>query len=252
MRRPRAGSLTPGARRRPDAVWRLRRSPLVRAALLWVAKICAAMLAVVFLITIFFVWAFGHPVAWSVIGCLFAALPLAGLVLAVGVALRAAVVVGPSRIAVRFFGRWRVVDLGQVRAVRLGDQGPVGGVGGLRGFSGFGGSGGFGGFGGPGGFSFGAFGVPGPGGPGGDGRGGPGGGRGGARTIVFEDVYGERVEIGLDALDAGLAATVRAGLGPDVDIDPDAAIALGRGSDPDDAIEEPDTGAPEQGIGHRP
>ncbi len=248
MRQPRSGSVTPGAAgRRPDAVWRLRRSPLVRAALAWVAKICGAMLAVVFLITIFFVWAFGHPVAWSVIGCLFAALPLAGLVLAVGVGLRAAVVVGPGRIAVRFFGRWRVIDLGEVRAVRLGDQGPFGGAG----RRGFGGSGGFGGFGGPGGFSFGAFGVPGPGGPGGDGR-GHGGGRGGARTIVFEDVHGERVEIGLDALDAGLAATVREGLGPDVDIDPDAARALGRGSGPDDAIDGPDTGAPEQGMGHRP
>lgn len=253
MRQPRSGSVTPGARRRPDAVWRLRRTPLVRAALLWVAKICAAMLAVVFLITLFFVWAFGHPVAWSVIGCLFAVLPLAGLVLTIGVGLRAAVVVGPGRIAVRFFGRWRVVDLGQVRAVRLGDQGPLGGVGGLRGFAG---SGGFGGFGGPGGFSFGAFGVPGPGGLGGGSSPGegssPGGGRGGARTIVFEDVHGKRVEIGLDALDAGLAATVREGLGPDVDIDPDAAIALGRGPDPDDEIDEPDTGAPEQGIGHRP
>jgi hypothetical protein len=238
VRQPRSGSVTPGAGRRPDAVWRLRRSPLVRAALAWVAKICGAMLAIVFLITIFFVWAFGHPVAWSVIGCLFAALPLAGLVLAVGVGLRAAVVVGPGRIAVRFFGRWRVIDLGQVRAVRLGDQGPFGGAGGLRGF---------GGFGGPGGFSFGAFGVPGPG-----GDGGYGGGRGGARTIVFEDVNGERVEIGLDALDAGLAATVREGLGPDVDIDPDAARALGRGSDPDDVIDGPDPGAPEQGMGHRP
>jgi hypothetical protein len=245
--------VTPGLRRRPDAVWRLRRSPLVRAALFWVAKACAAMLAVVFVITVFFVWAFGHPVAWSVIGCLFGALPLAGLVLTIGVGLRAAVVAGPGRIAIRFFGRWRVVDLGQVRAVRLGDQGPFGGMGGLRGFGGLGSSGGFGSFGGfgaQGGFGFGGFGGTGPGGPGSP-VGGTGGGAG-ARTLVFEDVHGERVEIGLDALDAGLAAMVREGLAPDVDIDADAARALGRGSAADVTIDEPDPGAPEQESGHRP
>jgi hypothetical protein len=210
-----SGSVTPGVRRRPDAVWRLRQSLLARAALFWVVKICAGILAVVFLITVFLVWAFGHPVAWSVIGCLFAVLPLTGLVAAIGIGLRAAVTAGPGRIAIRFFGRWRVVDLGQVRAVRLGDQGP------------FGGMGGFGGVGG--------------------------------RTLVFEDLYGQRVEIGVDALEAGLGAVVREGLGPDVQIDADAAQALGRGSSPDDGTDhrgvrtdDGDAGSPEQGIGPRP
>ena len=135
-----------------------------------------------FLITVFFVWAFGHPVAWSVIGLLFAALPLAGLVAAIGVGTRAEVTAGPGRIAIRFFSRWRVVDLGQVRAVHLGDQGP------------FGAMGGFGGFGGPGGFGPDSV-DPVPTGRGGGGR--------GARTLVFEDVNGQRVEIGVDALEAG-------------------------------------------------
>jgi hypothetical protein len=245
-----------GVRRRPDAIWRLRRSPLVRTALFWVVKACVAMLAVVLVITLFFVWAFGHPLAWSIIGCLFALLPLAGLVLTVGVGLRAAVVAGPGRIAVRFFGRWRVVDLGQVRAVRLGDQGPFGGSGGLRGFGTFGsagGFGGFGGFGGAGGFSaFGGRSGPG-GGPGDAGGGGAGGvAGGGARTLVFEDVHGQRVVIGVDALDAGLAAMVRDGLAPDAVIDADAAVALGRGSDPDVTTDVPDSDTPDHGVGDRP
>jgi hypothetical protein len=219
----------PGAYRRPDVVWRLRRSPLARAMIGWIAKICLAMLAVVAIFTLFFVWAFGHPLAWSVIGCLFAALPLAGLVVAVGIGLRAAVAAGPGRLAVRFFGRWRVVDLGQVRAVRLGDQGPLGGFGGLGGsFGGFGGSG--------------AFGAMGP-------R-GPGGGGAAARTLVFEDVHGGRVVIGVDALDAGLAAVVRDGLGPDTDIDAGAALALGGGSDADGTSTgaQPDGAAQESGA----
>ena len=219
-------------------MWRLRQSLLARAALFWVVKICAGILAVVFLITVFLVWAFGHPVAWCVIGCLFAALPLAGLVAAIGIGLRAAVTAGPGRIAIRFFGRWRVVDLGQVRAVRLGDQGSFGGMGG---FATFGGPGRFGG-------------------PGGGGSGGDGGVGGvGGRTLVFEDIYGQRVEIGVDALEAGLGAVVREGLGPDVQIDADAARALGRGSSPDDGTDhrgvgtdDGDAGSPEQGIGPRP
>ncbi len=242
MRQSGSGSVTPGVGRRPDAVWRLRQSPFARAALFWIAKICAGLLAVVFLVTLFFVWAFGHPVAWSVIGCLFGALPLAGLVATIGVGLRAAVTAGPGRIAIRFIGRWRVVDLGQVRVVRLGDQGPFGGMGGFANF------GGPGRFGGPGGF-------------GGSGPFGPGGGAGGAggRTLVFEDVKGQRVEIGVDALEAGLGAVVREGLGPDVVIDVEAARALGTGSRPDNARDhgdgggdDPDTRGREQGIGPRP
>ena len=231
--------MTPGVTGRGDAVWKLRRSPLVRAAIGWVAKICVGMLAVVFVITLFFVWAFGHALAWSIIGCLFAVLPLIGLVLALGIGLRAAVAAGPGRIAVRFFGRWRVVDLGQVRAVRLGDQNSFGGFGGPGGCGGFGAAGRFGGWGGPG--------QRGPGGGGANGPVGLGG-----RTLVFEDVHGQRVEIGVDALDAGLAAVVREGLAPDAVIDVDAARALGRGSDPDGPADEPGSGTPESGTGRRP
>jgi hypothetical protein len=187
-----------------------------------------------------------------VIGCLFAALPLLGLVLALGVGVRAAVAVGPGRIAVRFFGRWRVVDLGQVRAVRLGDQSPFGGFGFRFGGGGLGGPGGPGGLGGLGGFgAFGGFGGPGPAGPGG--RGGTGAG---GRSLVFEDVHGQRVEIGVDALDAGLAAVVRDGLAPDAVIDVDAARALGAGPGPgDDAstgVGEPGADSAEPGSAHRP
>jgi hypothetical protein len=246
VRQTGSGSVMAGAFRRPDTVWRLRRSPLVRAALSWVTKVCAALLAVVFLITVFFVWAFGHPLAWSVIGCLFAVLPLVGLVLALGVGLRAAVAAGPGRVAVRFFGRWRVVDLGQVRAVRLGDQSPFGGFGFRFGGGGPGGPGGLGGFG-----AFGGFGGPGPAGPGGGGTGA------GGRSLVFEDVHGQRVEIGIDALDAGLAAVVRDGLAADAVIDVDAARALGTGFvgpgvDTSPGADEPEAGAADPGSGHRP
>ncbi|MDR3649267.1 MAG: hypothetical protein P4L20_09265 [Acidimicrobiales bacterium] len=235
-----SGNMTSGVPRRPDAVWRLRRSPLVRAALGWVTRVCIGMLAVVAIITLLFVWAFGHPLAWSVIGCLFALLPLAGLLLTVGVGLRAAVVAGPGRIGVRFLGRWRIVDLGQVRVVRLADQSFPG----FGGFSRFGG-GGFGG-GGFGGGGFGAGGAIGSGGIGGHrGPGGPGGwsttvseggsegGGPGGRALVFEDDHGGRVEIGIDALDAGLVEVVREGLGPDAVIDPEAARALGRAAGTD-------------------
>ncbi len=218
----------PGAPHRRDVTWRLRRSPLARSVLGWVVKTCVVMLAVVAVVTGLFVWAFGHPVPWSIIGVLFAALPLAGLVLAVGVGLRAAAAAGPGWIAVRFVGRWRVVDLGQVRAVRLVDGGAFPGFG--RGA--FGAFGSFGGPGGLGGFGFGGLGRPGSG-PGGPGPGGPGTQGGGGGSLVFEDLYGGRVEIGVDALE-GLADMVRGGLAPDAVIDVDAARALGRASGPDD------------------
>jgi len=185
------GGVPTGRAARPDVVWRLRQSRLVRGALRSIAVACLGMLAVVALFTLFFVWAFGHPVAWSVVGCLFAALPLAGLVLTVGVGLRAAVAAGPRWVAVRILRGWRVVDLGQVRVVRLADDGPVPGFA----FSGWGG------FGGPG---------------------------SGGRALVLEDAAGRRVDIGVDALESGLVDVVRQGLGPDVEVDPAAARALGR------------------------
>ena len=199
------------------------------------------MLAVVALVTGFFVWVFGHPVAWSVIGCLFAAVPLAVLVFAAGVGARGAVGAGPRWVGIRIFRRWRIVDLGDVRAVRLAGgsgHGPGGAFGGLSG-DGSGGSGfGGGGFGG-GGFGGGGFG-------GGSGVGGPGFGGYGAwgafrglgsigapgGSVVFEDAYGRRVDIAVDALDGGLAEMVRSGLAPDAVIDPDAARALGTAGSP--------------------
>jgi hypothetical protein len=65
-------------------------------------------------------------------------------------------------------------------------------------------------------------------------------------------VHGQRVVIGVDALDAGLAAMVREGLAPDAVIDADAARALGRGSDPGVTSKAPDGDRPEHGISNRP
>jgi hypothetical protein len=208
------------------------------------------MLGIVAIFTLFFVWAFGHALAWSVIGCLFGAVPLIGLLLTVGVGLRAAVAAGPGWVGVRFLRRWRVIDLGQVRAVRLAHDGP---------FPGFGRFGGLG--------PMGPRGTRNPMGPYG---GGPGGG-----TLVFEDLQGGRVDIGVDALDGGLAAVVRAGLAPDAEVDPGAARALdpmgelgsgsgdaGNAGDAGDLGDAGDAGAAnhddpvgpesEPGIGHRP
>ncbi len=186
----------------------------MRVALRWVATACLGLLAFVALVTVFFVWAFGHPVAWSVVGCLFAAPPLAALALVVAVGLRAVVAAGPGWIGVRVVGRWRVVDLAQVRVVRMADDGPLPG------------------------FGFG-FGSPETGGvPGGHPRGGiPGVGR----ALVLEDSAGRRVDIGVEALGQGLADVVRRGLGPDASVDPDAARALGPAADQRAGPERPGT-----------
>jgi len=126
-----------GVRRQAEVVWPLRRARLARLALRSVALACGAALAVVVLVTVFFVWAFGHALAWSIVGSLFGLLPLLGLALAVTVWLRAAVVAGPRWMGVRILRRWRVVDLDRVQAVRMSDGafvgfGPLAG----RGFSG--------------------------------------------------------------------------------------------------------------------
>src|SRR5271170_447817 len=109
------------ASRRPEVTWRLRRSPVLRQVLWSIARICAVLVAVVVFITAALVELSGHAVAWSVIGFLFAAAPLAGLVGAVAVTLRAAMAAGPGWIGVRIVRRWRVIDLGQVRTVRFVD-----------------------------------------------------------------------------------------------------------------------------------
>jgi hypothetical protein len=69
---------------------------------------------------------------------------------------------------------------------------------------------------------------------------------------VFEDDHGGSVRIGIDALDAGLAEVVRDGLPPDADVDPDAARALGRGSEPQIAPGDPEALATGQDAADRP
>lgn len=170
-------------RRRAETTWRLRRSPIVRQVLGSIAKVCGALVVMVVLITAFLVSVSGHPVAWSVIGALFVAAPLTGLIATLAIGFRAAVAAGPGWIGVRIVGHWRVLDLAQVRTVRLDD-------GGLGGF-------------------------------------GFGGGRFTGRSVVLEDAFGGRVDIGLDALDAGISDVLRHGLAPEVYIDPGAALALG-------------------------
>src|SRR5579872_3621813 len=191
--------------RRPEVVWRLRRSWLVRRVIRSVGTVCAVALAVVALITAGLVAVSGHAVAWSVVGFLFAALPLAGLLLVAGVGLRAAVAAGPGWVGVRILRHWRVLDLGAVRAVSLGRDNPWGGFGPLGSFGG------------------GRFGGAPPGGP-------------GSVALVLEDMTGSRIEIEPDALESGLADVVRRGLGPSAQISPDAARVLGAPSHvPDDA-----------------
>ncbi len=237
-------------------VWRLRQADAPRAVLRWLVRGCGAALAVVFLVTVFLVWLVGHPVAMSILGCLFAAVPLAGLVLAVAVWLRAAVAAGPQWIAVRFVRRWRVVDLGRVRAVRLAGSGfpgagpaagPGSGGGSFRsgpGDPGFGfapGAGAGGGFGPGSGAGFGGFGGFGSGLAvlgfgGGFGGGGSGHGTGsshtgavttgGAGRIVIEDASGAQIDLILDALGSGIADVVARGIGADTRVDPDAAAVL--------------------------
>jgi hypothetical protein len=215
-----------------------------------VALACLGILGIVALITAFLVWVSGHPVAWSVVGFLFAAAPLTGLLLALGVGLRAAVAAGPGWIGVRILRHWSVLDLGQVRTVRMGVEHPFGGFGPFRGghFGPFGLPGG----GGPDGGSGAELG-PGPAGSAGPASGpadtGPMGpvrpaappadvGPGPARALVLEDVSGGRIELDADALESGLADVVRRGLNPNAEITPDAARALG-----DTGHTEPESGA---------
>jgi hypothetical protein len=170
---------------------------------------------VVALITALLVAVSGHPVAWSVIGFLFAALPLTGLLLVVGVGLRGAVAAGPGWVGVRIFRHWRVVDLGEVRAVRLGFDNPFGDFGPFRSV--------------PFGARLGTLGLPPGSDPGHDSASSPGEGPAGptGHALVLEDASGGRIELEPDALESGLADVVRRGLSPNAAITPDAARALG-------------------------
>ena len=155
------------------------------------------------------------PVAWSVIGALFVAAPLdraRGHRGDRAYELRSRP--GRAGSGCRVVRHWRVLDLDQVRTVRLDD-------GGLGGF-GFGFAGGFG-FGGGGGF---------------------GAGRFTGRSVVLEDAFGGRVDIGLDALDAGISEVLRHGLAPEVHIDPD----VGPGARPGDPKTSPPIDEPSPGM----
>jgi hypothetical protein len=117
-----AGAVPRGTPGPVGATWRLRRSRLARRALGWVAAMCLVALGFVALITLAFVSAFGHPVAWSLVGLGFAIPPLVTLVLVAGVGLRAAVAAGPRWLAVRFVGPWHVVRPPRVTVIRIPDE----------------------------------------------------------------------------------------------------------------------------------
>lgn len=104
----------------PTALWPFRRSVTVRAGLRIGALASATALVLVVLFTALLVFAFGHPLGLSIVGALFAAVPLLGLIVCLGVSRRAAVAAGPGWVGVRFVRRWRVLDLSEVKVVRVG------------------------------------------------------------------------------------------------------------------------------------
>ena len=108
--------------RRADVVWPLRRLWLVRRLLTRTAAVLAAMVAVLAAIGAALAAAFGHPVVWAVIGFVLGVVPLAGLIVVLLLGGRAGVAAGPGWIGLRLLGRWRTLDLGQVRSVRLSDE----------------------------------------------------------------------------------------------------------------------------------
>jgi len=107
-------------------VWPIRRSWFVRQALGSVARVCLALLAVCAVITLLFVAVLGHPLFWSIVGVMFAAVPLAVLLVVASLHARGAVVAGRNRVGVRVLRRWRLIDLGSVRVVRLVPDDPYG------------------------------------------------------------------------------------------------------------------------------
>lgn len=107
-------------------VWPFRRSWFVRRFLGSVAKVCAVLVGVCAVVTLLFVAAFGHPLLWSLVGVTFALLPLFALLVVASVHVRGAVVAGRGWVGVRVLRRWRLVDLGSVRAVRVVPGAPFG------------------------------------------------------------------------------------------------------------------------------
>ena len=179
-----------GPGRPTEAIWAFRRAPLVRRVLRVVTAVLAATLAFVAVMTLLFIAAFGHPDVWVTVGLFFAVVPAVLLVLAVLVGLRAAVAAGPGWVGVRMVRRWRTVDLGDVRRVRVAARTALPGVAYQR-------AGGF-----------------------------PGAAGLAAPSLVFEDEAGHTIDIGVDALGSGVGDVVRHGLGPDAVIDVDAQELL--------------------------
>jgi hypothetical protein len=112
---------------KPTAIWPFRRSLTVRAGLRIGAIACTVALLVVVLFTAVLVAVFGHPLGLSIIGALFAIGPLVGLLVCLGVSRRAAVAAGPGWVGVRFLRRWRVLDLSEVKLVRVSAPRPFAG-----------------------------------------------------------------------------------------------------------------------------
>jgi hypothetical protein len=108
-----------GSRPAPETVFPVRRSWAVRRAIDWVAWLCIGLIAFCAAVTLFFVAAFGHPLAMAVIGFAFAFVPLIVLASAVAVRWRGAVTAGRGRVGIRVLNRWRTVDVGGVRTVRF-------------------------------------------------------------------------------------------------------------------------------------
>ncbi|HVM63543.1 MAG TPA: hypothetical protein VMU14_01690 [Acidimicrobiales bacterium] len=112
---------------RPASVWPFRRSLTVRSAIRIGTLACLVALGLVVVFTAFLIAVFGHPLGLGIVGALFALGPLAGLLVCVGVSRRAAVAAGPGWVGVRLLRRWRVLDLGAVRSVRVSAPRPFAG-----------------------------------------------------------------------------------------------------------------------------
>ncbi len=110
---------TVGSRPEPDVIYPVRRSWMVRRALGWVALVCVGIIAFCALVTALFVAAFGHPLAMSIIGFFFALVPITLLGSVVALQARGAVTAGRGGVGFRLFRRWRLFDVGSVRAVRV-------------------------------------------------------------------------------------------------------------------------------------
>lgn len=116
----RAGNFEQVAR----VVWPLRLSAVARQLMNFVTQLCLAITILVAVITAGLTAVTGHPLLWSLIGLVFAAAPITGLVLALSVRYRAVLAAGPGWIGVRVVRKWRIVDLRKVIRVGVADPSP--------------------------------------------------------------------------------------------------------------------------------